>query len=149
MHDWDRAAACGHDGLRALAARCNTEMEWLAKSAGTWLSHVRDQAGDPLLAQDWDSFGARLSRDRQEVLRLRAVLTAHRVVIPDVPDPSFIEGLRQAQDRLGQSSRLGMFAGPPSGPCRPARLTAGRPAPPRTSTCASGRSRCSPCASGC
>jgi very-short-patch-repair endonuclease len=112
VHDWDRAAACGHDGLRALAARCNTDLEWLAKSAGTWLSHVRDQAGDPLLAQDWDSFGARLSRDRQEALRLRAVLTAHRVVIPDVPDPSFIEGLRQAQDRLGQSSRLGLFAGP-------------------------------------
>jgi very-short-patch-repair endonuclease len=111
VHDWNRAVACGHDGLRALAARCNAEMEWLAKSAGTWLSHVRDQADDPLLAQDWGAFGTQLARDRQEALRLRAVLTAHRVVIPDVLDPPFIEGLRQAKDRLEQSSRLGMFAG--------------------------------------
>ena len=111
VHDWNRAVACGHDGLLALAARCTAEMDWLAKSAGTWLGHVRDQADDPLLAQDWGAFGAHLSRDRQEALRLRAVLTAHQVVIPDVLDPPFIEGLRQAKDRLEQSSRLGMFAG--------------------------------------
>ncbi|MDX6333969.1 MAG: hypothetical protein QOG05_1309 [Streptosporangiaceae bacterium] len=112
VRDWNRAVACGHEGLRALAGRCTAEMEWLAKSAGTWLGHVRDQADDPLLAHDWGSFGAQLARDRQEALRLRAVLTAHSVVIPDVPDPAFTDGLRQARDRLGQSSRLGMFAGP-------------------------------------
>ena len=111
VHDWHRAVACGHDGLRALAARCTADMDWLAKTAGTWLGHVRDQAGDPLLAQDWGAFGAQLSRDRQEALRLRAVLTAHQVVIPDVLDPPFVEGLRQAKDRLAQSGRLGMFAG--------------------------------------
>ncbi len=53
VHDWGRAVGCGHDGLRALAARCHDEMEWAAKTAGTWLSHVRDQADDPLLARDW------------------------------------------------------------------------------------------------
>jgi len=87
-------------------------MEWLAKSAGTWLGHVRDQADDPLLARDWNSFGTQLSRDRHEALQLRGVLTAHKVVIPDVIEPSFTEGLRQAKDRLDQSGKLGMFAGP-------------------------------------
>ena len=53
-----------------------------------------------------------LFRDRQEALRLRGVLTAHKVVIPDVIEASFIEGLRQAKDRLAQSGKLGMFAGP-------------------------------------
>ena len=112
VQDWDRAAGCGRDGLQALAARCHAEMEWAAKTAGTWLGHVRDQADDPLLARDWQSFGAQLSRDRQDALRLRGVLTAHRVVIPDVIEPSFVDGLRQARDRLAQGGKLGMFAGP-------------------------------------
>ena len=112
VHDWGRAVGCGRDGLRALAARCHAEMEWAAKTAGTWLSHVRDQADDPLLARDWHSFGAQLSRDRQDALRLRGALTAHRVVIPDAVEPSFVDGLRQARDRLAQGGKLGMFAGP-------------------------------------
>ena len=62
VHDWGLAVACGRDGLQALAARCHAEMEWAAKTAGTWLGHVRDQADDPLLARDWQSFGAQLSR---------------------------------------------------------------------------------------
>ena len=61
VHDWGRAVGCGRDGLQALAARCHAEMEWVAKTAGTWLGHVRDQADDPLLARDWWSFGAQLS----------------------------------------------------------------------------------------
>ena len=112
VHDWGRAVGCGRDGLRALAARCHAEMEWAAKTAGTWLSHVRDQADDPLLARDWHSFGAQLSQDRQDALRLRGALTAHRVVIPDAVEPSFVDGLRQARDRLAQGGKLGMFAGP-------------------------------------
>jgi very-short-patch-repair endonuclease len=112
VHDWDRAVAAGHDGLQALAAECHADMEWMAKTAGTWLSHVREQASDPLLARDWGSFGARLSRDREEVLRLRAVLTAHQVEVPATPEPTFVEGLRQARDRLAQGGKLGMFAGP-------------------------------------
>ena len=79
--------------------------------AGTWLGHVREQAGDALLARDWWSFGSQLSTDRQEALRLRPALAAHRVVIPDVIEPSLIEGLRQAKDRLSESGKLGMFAG--------------------------------------
>ena len=112
VHDWGLAVACGREGLQALAARCHAEMEWMAKTAGTWLSHVREQADDPLLARDWGSFGAQLSRDRQEALRLRRVLTAHRVEIPDIIEPSLIEGLRQARDRLSGSGKLGLFAGP-------------------------------------
>ena len=87
-------------------------MEWVAKNAGTWLGQVRDQAEDPLLAQDWGAFGAQLSRDRQEALQLRGILTAHKVVTPDTIEPSFIEGLRDARDRLAQSGKLGLFAGP-------------------------------------
>jgi very-short-patch-repair endonuclease len=112
VHDWAMVAAFGREGLGALAARCHAEMEWAAKNAGTWLSHVRDQADDPFLAQDWEAFGAQLSHDRQEALRLRGLLTAHRVVVPDVTEPSFIEGLRHARDRLIQSGKLGLFAGP-------------------------------------
>ena len=112
VHDWDRAVAAGRESLQALAARCHAEMEWMAKTAGTWLSHVREQAGDALLARDWGSFGSGLSRDRQEALRLRSVLTAHQVEIPAMPEPTFVEGLRQARDRLAQGGKLGMFAGP-------------------------------------
>jgi very-short-patch-repair endonuclease len=112
VHDWGLAVACGHEGLGALAARSQAQMEWLAKTAGTWLAHVRDQADDPLLAQDWASFGAQLSQDRQEALGLRGVLTAHKVVIPDVIEPTFTAALRDAKDRLAQSGKLGMFAGP-------------------------------------
>jgi very-short-patch-repair endonuclease len=112
VHNWGLAVACGRDGLMALAARCQAEMDAMAKSAGTWLGHVRDQADDPLLAQDWESFAGQLSRDRQEALRLRGILTAHKVVVPDVIEPSFTDGLRQAKDRLAQSGKLGMFAGP-------------------------------------
>ena len=46
---WGLAVGCGREGLQALAARCHAEMEWVAKNAGTWLGHVRDQAADPLL----------------------------------------------------------------------------------------------------
>ena len=43
---------------------------------------------------DWLSFCAQLSSDRTEALRLRGLLTAYRVVIPDVIDPSLVEGLQ-------------------------------------------------------
>ena len=112
VDDWGLAARCGREGLQALAARCHAEMEWVAKNAGTWLGHVQDQAHDPLLARDWQSFGAQLSRDRQEALNLRRMLTAHRVIIPNVIEPSLVEGLRQARDRLLESNKLGLFAGP-------------------------------------
>ena len=112
VHDWDLAVSCGREGLQALADRCHAEREWVAKSAGMWLGYVREQTGDPLLAKDWNSFGARLSRDRQEALGLRGVLTAHMVVTPDSADSSFTQCLQQAKDRLAQSGKLGMFAGP-------------------------------------
>ena len=112
VYDWGLAVACGREGLQELAARCHAEMEWMAKSAGTWLGHVREQADDPLLARDWWSFGAKLSGDRQEALRLRGVLTEHRVEIPGIIEPSLIEGLRLAKDRLSGSGKLGLFAGP-------------------------------------
>jgi len=112
VSDWNLAVAAGHEGLQALAARCHEEMEWVAGSAGTWLGSIRDQASDQLLAQDWGSFGARLSQDRQEAIRLRGVLTAHDVVLPDVIEPAFMDGLRDAGDRLAQSGKLGLFAGP-------------------------------------
>jgi very-short-patch-repair endonuclease len=111
VHDWELAVACGHEGLRVLAATCQAEMEWVAKTAGTWLGHVREQAGDPLLARDWEAFGVQLSRDRQQALGLRGVLTAHRVVIPEVIEPSFVDGLQDARERLTQGGKLGLFAG--------------------------------------
>jgi AAA domain len=52
VDDWGVAVASGRYGLQALAARCQAEMEWAAKYAGTWVGQVRDQAGDPLLARD-------------------------------------------------------------------------------------------------
>lgn len=112
VFDWSLAVACGRDSLRALSARCQADMEWMTKTAGTWLGQVLDQAGDPLLARDWQSFHDELSRDRQRALNLRRVLTAHQVVIPDAVEPSFIAGLRQAGERLTESGRLGLFAGP-------------------------------------
>ena len=112
VYDWDLAVACGREGLQELAARCHAEMEWMAKTAGTWLGHVREQADDPLLARDWWSFGAKLSGDRQEALQLRGVLTEHRVEIPGIIQPSLIEGLRLARDRLSGSGKLGLFTGP-------------------------------------
>jgi very-short-patch-repair endonuclease len=112
VHDWALAVASGLDGLGALAARCHAEMDWVAKSAGTWIGQVRDQAEDPLLAQDWAAFGGQLSRDRQDALQLRGILTAHKVMLPDVIEPAFAEGLRDARDRLAQSGKLGLFAGP-------------------------------------
>ena len=112
MYEWGLAVACGHKGLQALAARCHAEMEWVAKIAGTWLGHVREQADDPLLARDWWSFGAKLSDDRQEALHLRGVLTEHRVEIPGIIEPSLIDGLRLAKDRLSGSGKLGLFTGP-------------------------------------
>jgi hypothetical protein len=112
VYDWGLAVGCGRKGLQALAARCHADMEWVAKNAGTWLGHVRDQADDPLLARDWLSFCAQLSRDRREALRLRGVLTAYRVVIPDIIEPSLVEGLQQAKDRLSEFGKLGVFAGP-------------------------------------
>ncbi len=112
VYDWGLAVGCGREGLQALAARCHAGMEWVAKNAGTWLGHVRDQADDPLLARDWLSFRAQLSSDRQEALRLRGVLTAYRVMIPDIIEPSLVEGLQQAKDRLSELGRLGVFAGP-------------------------------------
>ncbi len=111
VRDWERATVCGLDGLQALASRCQAEMEWVAKIAGSWLGQVRDQAGDPLLAQDWAAFHAQLAQDREQVLGVRRVLTAHQVVVPDVPEPSFVDGLQQARDRLAASGKLGMFAG--------------------------------------
>jgi len=110
VFDWDLAVGCGREGLQAFAARCHAEMEWMAKIAGTWLGHAREQAADPLLARDWLSFCAQLSGDRQEALRLRGLLTAYRVVIPEIIDPSLIEGLQQAKDRLSEFGKLGVFA---------------------------------------
>jgi very-short-patch-repair endonuclease len=40
------------------------------------------------------------------------MLTAHQVVLPDVVEPSLVEGLQQARDRLSDGGKLGMFAGP-------------------------------------
>ena len=79
---------------------------------------------------------ARLSRDRQEALRLRSVLTEHQVEIPDIPEPMFVEGLRQARDRLAQGGKLGMFAGPAKRQLPNARSTAGSRAPLKISACA-------------
>jgi hypothetical protein len=110
VFDWGLAVGCGAEGLQAFAARCHAEMEWMAKIAGTWLGHVREQADDPLLARDWLSFCAQLSSDRTEALRLRGLLTAYRVVIPDIIDPSLVEGLQQAKDRLSEFGKLGVFA---------------------------------------
>jgi hypothetical protein len=110
VFDWGLAVGCGRDGLQAFAARCHAEMEWMAKIAGTWLGHAREQAADPLLARDWLSFCAQLSGDRQEALRLRGLLTAYRVVIPEIIDAWMIEGLQQAKDRLSEFGRLGVFA---------------------------------------
>jgi hypothetical protein len=110
VFDWGLAVGCGREVLQALAARCHAEMEWMAKIAGTWLGHAREQAGDPLLARDWLSFCAQLSGDRTEALRLRGLLTAYRVMIPDVIDPSLVEGLQQAKDRLSEFGKLGVFA---------------------------------------
>ena len=112
VRDWNRVVTCGQDGLQALAARCNSEREWVAKISGSWPGHVRDQAGDPLLEQDWAAFHAQLSQDRQQALGLRRTLTAHQVMVPDVTEPAFLDGLRHARDRLAQSGRLGLFAGP-------------------------------------
>ncbi len=110
VHDWDLAVEAGRDALLALATRCRAESDWLAKSVGTWTGRVRDQAQDPLLARDWETFGAQLAQDREETLRLRGALTAHHVVIPDIVEPSLVDGLRQARDRFAQSSKLGVFA---------------------------------------
>jgi hypothetical protein len=110
VFDWSLAVGCGREGLRAFAARCHAEMEWMAKIAGTWLGHAREQAADPPLARDWLSFCAQLSGDRQEALRLRGLLTAYRVVIPEIIDPALIEGLQQAKDRLSEFGKLGVFA---------------------------------------
>ena len=112
VQDWGLVVGCGRDGLRALADRSRSEMEWATKMAGSWVSHVQAQAGDPLLARDWQSFAAQLAQDRHEALRLRGALTAHRITIPQVIEPSFLDGLRQARERLAQGGRLGMFAGP-------------------------------------
>ncbi|HSR24653.1 MAG TPA: AAA domain-containing protein, partial [Candidatus Eisenbacteria bacterium] len=112
VQDWGRVTEAGQDRLRGLADRCRDEMDWMAKTAGTWLSHAREQASDPLLARDWLSFGAQLSRNREDALELRALLTAHNVVIPAVPEPVFLEGLHQARERLAQGGRLGMFSAP-------------------------------------
>jgi very-short-patch-repair endonuclease len=112
VQDWGLAVTRGREGLQELAARCRAEMEWVTKIAGTWLGHVREQAGDALLARDWWSFGNQLSADRQEVLRIRPALTTHRVVIPDAIEPSLIEGLRSAKDRLSTNGKLGLFPGP-------------------------------------
>jgi len=112
VQDWGRVTETGHDGMHGLAARCREEADWLAKTAGTWLSQVRDQAGDPPLARDWASFGARIAADRKAALELRASLTAHNVVVPADPEPAFLDGLRQARDRLVQSGKLGMFSAP-------------------------------------
>jgi very-short-patch-repair endonuclease len=112
VQDWGRVTEAGQDRLRGLAGRCRDEMDWMAKTAGSWLSHVREQASDPLLARDWLSFGAQLSRDREDALELRALLTAHNVVVPAVPEPGFMEGLHQARERLAQGGRLGMFSAP-------------------------------------
>jgi len=112
VQDWGRVTDAGHDALHALAARLRDEMDWMAKTAGTWLSHVRAQAADPLLARDWLSFGAQLARDREDALELRALLTAHNVVIPAAPEPSFLDGLQQARERLSQAGKLGMFSAP-------------------------------------
>jgi very-short-patch-repair endonuclease len=112
VRDWERAVKCGQDGLQTLAARCTAEMEWAAKIAGSWLGHVMEQTGDPLLAQDWAAFHAQLAADREQALGLRRSLTAHQITVPDIAEPVFMEGLRQARDRLAQSGKLGMFAGP-------------------------------------
>jgi hypothetical protein len=111
VSDWRLAAASGRDGLKDLAARCHAEQDWLAKIAGTWLDRVREQAREGLLARDWWSFGEQLSADRQEALKVRAPLTAHRVVLPDIIEPGFAEGLREARNRLSASGKLGLFAG--------------------------------------
>ncbi|MGP7999539.1 MAG: AAA domain-containing protein [Streptosporangiaceae bacterium] len=111
VYDWDRAVAAGRDTLGTLAARCHAAMEWMTKTAGTWLSAVRDQAEDPLLAGDWAAFHARLSQEREEALWLRRMLTAHRVALPQTPEPALVEGLLQARGRLAESGRLGLFSG--------------------------------------
>jgi very-short-patch-repair endonuclease len=65
-----------------------------------------------MLGHDWAAFRAHLYQDREEALRLRGALTAHHVVIPDVPEPSFTEGPRHAADRFTQAGKLGLFSGP-------------------------------------
>jgi hypothetical protein len=112
VRDWTLAVASGDDGLRSLADRCRAETEWLTATANTWLGAIRDQAGDPLLAQDWGAFYAYLAEARQEAFGLRGALTAHEVALPDVVDPAVMDGLRDARERLAQSGKLGMFAGP-------------------------------------
>ena len=46
VYDWGLVVACGRKGLQELATRCHAEMEWVAKIAGTWLGHVREQADE-------------------------------------------------------------------------------------------------------
>jgi very-short-patch-repair endonuclease len=112
IQDWSQAVARGDEGLRNLSGRCGAEMEWLSATTGTWLGAIRDQADDPLLADDWASFCTRLAKAREEAYGLRRTLTAHDVVVPDILEPAVIDGLRDARDRLAQSGKLGMFAGP-------------------------------------
>jgi len=111
VRDWQLALTAGYEGLRALAERCQAEMAWMASGAGTWRSQVMGQAGDPLLAQDWHAFSQQLSLSRQQALQLRGVLTAHNVVTPEMIEPSFVEDLRQARNRLSATGKLGMFGG--------------------------------------
>ena len=108
VYDWGLAVGRGREGLQRTRARCHAEMEWAAKIAGTWLGRVREQAGDAAPGPGLVIIRSQLSSDRQEALRLRGVLTAHRVEIPDAFEPSLFEGLRLAKDRLSGSGKLGI-----------------------------------------
>jgi len=149
VRDWSRVVTCGQNGLQTLAARCNAEREWVAKISGSWLGHVRDQAGDPLLEQDWAAFHAQLSQDRQQALGLRRT---------SLPTRSWCLRSRSLRSWMGCSTpgtgwrspaNWACSPGRPSARSRNARWTAASRAPPKTLICASGRWVWPACAAGC
>lgn len=84
--------------------------DWLVKVSGTWLDRLRERTHDPLIASEWLAFVDAARSEREQIYTIRRHLVAHDVRTPVQGDPRFEGVLRDAQVRLADKGKLGMFA---------------------------------------
>lgn len=109
--DWQRVDTCDEAELTNLLGTVRTEIDWLSEEQATWLERLAGQLTDPHLGPEWPDIYASLVGVRAKIIEISRVLDAHVVEVPENPDPAFVSHLREAQERLTERGKLGLFNG--------------------------------------
>ncbi|WP_420639707.1 AAA domain-containing protein [Candidatus Poriferisocius sp.] len=108
---WERIDAADPSLLGQLLAGVKNELDRLTGPADGWEQRLREQLVDPALVTGWQDFAARCRSEREALLKAGQSLEAHEIVVPGDVSHEFEKALGEAEARLREKGRLGIFAG--------------------------------------